>query len=851
MPKNKITIQSKRTGAIKTIIDESQTPTLYEVGDLTTGIPFIDTIEDGLKTAVLAIRNAEDLTVEPFDVVNIYNLDSENEESQCYIVGGKHTAIDNEYLLKHELLLNLVEPTKILDTVKIFTLNITDKELSLNEQITYLLNNCEILINSQEPRFENNIEISPTIMGEDFFFENTTLRNALDEMLSVVNMRCAVERVELDSSGKINKISVKAISKTQIVDIPYDDKDVTYYSSDIELENYAGEIVARGYNTITKNAVKVINEYFTTNEPNLSTSNGIADLHYPIEELKSFKISGIPVGVDVIWFEDDIQYRRGISCNFPVEIVENLIEQSLFNLLDEVKQRDYLPYAKGETSISVSLSWKGVFGKTYPNLHNIVESSIAKINNDELKQYLIANNIPDTMGDYEYLNHDFTIVDVIYSDTSDDFAKDFKNYRFTAEFIPRIDTALKISKAREYDSDILKMSVMDSQSAKTIDLTRHAKHLFSAIERAGNEEKVIDFVHKSFDSILPLLGRFNGGEYKDYIIYKREYSVFDNIIKAKYYMSKNYNLIQDKIGVNREYRIFNIPQESNNAPIVVKRFLEMNNNGSFPPTSLQTPEYFLPYFYQIFGIEKPEIVEPSHLFLWTNEARNVRADGTAKSLAEDEVFALPLIKLFAGNSIGLMASPKDNFNVGFSRGNYQIKAWGGGVQILYAPYTDNKGKTNGFNLAIGSINENADTSKVPIIKNADITYSGDDALFVKRQKDRTECPQFNLLSQFKSEKNSNVIFGDLSAIFTDNDKTIDIYFDDHKYLDGEVAPSKTAKLMGHTNGSFTVSKNSSFAVYPRFETTKTVVIAHKGRLLCAFNDGVSTTRSIWLNLKEI
>ncbi len=864
MNKFEITIQSKRSGVITTLIDESQIPTYREGGNLTTGIPFTDTIEDSLETAVLVLREAEDFKIEPFDIVRIYDL--ENSTSKTYIVGGKHSNNDTALHNKREIVINLVEPTKILDTVKIFTLNITDKTLTLREQLNYLLDNCETVVNSQTVRFRGIFNAIPSdLAGEDFFFENTTLRNALDEMLSIVNRRCKVSFLSLDENNNFDTIFITTVSKTSIKDIDFSEVGLTYESSDIEQGNYAGTIKARGYNSITRKPVKVLNEYFTSAGTSVTDKNAIADLHYPIEEIKSFILNNVKATIKGYYTSSDgtgetyIEFPFGapnVDVPLPalnVDIAERIIEQSMYLLLgegssstpsiSENSKRTYLSYQKGSNEIPVSLFYKGFLGLSVSVVNTVIEI-VLNSHLEELKEYIVSNQFPGYSGsvapNYAYLNFPFYLTEAEYLDN------EWLENTFTAEIIPRIDTALEIEKANEFDRDVLKMSLMDGQGAKTIDISRHAKHLFSTIERASNEEITLDYAIYSLDNLLPVLGRFKDGIYKDYVIYKREYAVFDRLIKVKYYCSKNYNLIQEKIGVNREYRIFRIPTESNNAPIVVNKklsFLHLEDNVTVSNT---VPKHLLKFFYEIFGISK-QVDNASHLFFYTNEARQQRADGTARTLTSSQVFAIPVVNIFANNSIGYLAFPKDNFNVGFSRNGYQVKFWGGGgAQLLYSPYTDNDGKVSQFFLSLGNLKTNANTTQFPIVNISDIVQN--EQITVKRQKDRTEKPEFNILTQFKRSQNSNIIFGDLSALFLDSEKTIEIYLDEHKYLDGEVNLSPTATLLSNASFSFVNENLYPYALRSNFVSNgKTVVITHKKRVLVAFNDGFDQKRTIWLS----
>lgn len=888
MPKLKITIQSKRTGEVTTIIDESGESVIRDNGDLTTGIPFSDTIEDDLQTANLVLRNCQDLDVEPFDIVNV--TDVQASKTTCYLVARVFTQTDSAKLDTNEVLLELVEPTKILDTVKIFTLNITNKNLNLYEQIQRLISKAEVRVisSSRFEFFSANSEILSQIKGEDFFFENTTLRNALDEMLSVANRRCKVETISLTGVNNFDEIQITDLSKTAIQDISLNLENQTYEEKNRDISNFGGTIKARGYNSVTKNTVKVIDEYFTTPEANLTTENAVADLHYPIEEMKAFIINDVKATINGKYYNEsnpssaevyiEFYFGAGKENYLPlnVDIIERLIEQSLYLLLPEQStavpeqsQRTYLSWEKGASEISVSPKWKGLLVST-PIFLDVIR--LVLLNHlDELKTWIIENEIPAFAGTItpstDYLNYTLELTgvgDIAFSNSN------FLQNSFSAEFIPRVDTAIELSKSDEYDLDVLKMSLMDSQSAKTIDVSRYGKHLINTIEKSGNQEITLDFIHNELTELYPILGKVaNTNIYKNYIIFKREYSVFDNMVKAKYYLSKNYNLIQEKIGVSREYRIFNIPPEDNACPIVVRQNILVDIENANNVDSQNMPLYLKKDILTLFGVEN-DLKEATHFFFSTPEAQEAQG-GEAPVLepyyGEDTVFALPVVKMFTGNAINYLAFPRDNYNVGFSRDGYKIKFWGGGgVQMLYNPYTDTAGECSSFNYCIGSfdygvVNPNDFPFSYPIIHFGLIDNDEklrNEVQTITWKKDRTEKPEFNIISQFKSAKDKSIIFNDLSEFFMSNDKTVKIYIDPHKYLQGEVNLSPSASLMEGYEFIYKENSNGDWYLDPNFGWDKiegsilvvnSVLIVHNGKVLVAINDLITTSSVLTFNYK--
>ena len=134
---------------------------------------------------------------------------------------------------------------------------------------------------------------------------------------------------------------------------------------------------------------------------------------------------------------------------------------------------------------------------------------------------------------------------------------------FQSEFIPRIDTLIEVSKPGVYDNDRLKIGILDGQNANSIDIVRHGRTLGSLARRTGNEELMLDFHCDDFSHLMPVMGKFSGltgrnSYLNGYVITKREHSVYDNQIKVRYYCTKDYQAINERIGVNREKRLYEI-----------------------------------------------------------------------------------------------------------------------------------------------------------------------------------------------------------------------------------------------------------------------------------------------------
>lgn len=825
----KITHTSKKTGVETVVFDNTANNLINNVGTLTTGVPMTESMDDGMNTAVLNLKECNGANVvpelfEPYDIIKTTEKTGDLTTTKTYLVGIDHRQVDNPYQKTYEKTVSLVEPTKYLDTIWIYNCNLTAKSKQLTTQVKRLLKNAEIILNYESQRVSMTVELEALLNNfgsEDFFFDNITLREALYRMFEVAHIVPYVTDITF-YEGDISTIKLHYKTKNEFTDITSLSGYGEFIGDEAEtsIDNYFGTLKARGYNSVAKNVMKTGERPFTCVEAVLTSDNMIADLGLPIEEVTSFKVGsdlalkgfatkGVPVTVS---------YKSGVipqlhsvvvTCPFFWDITDNILDNSIYELLSEDEKKLSMPYTKGDSVIGMSKSYKALI-LVHSSIKEIINIDLGKKENSEFYQYISANKIPDANGSTDYLEG--TITDLVL------FAP-IEYLYFQAEFIPRIDTVIEISKPGVYDNDRLKIGILDGQNANSIDIVRHGWSLGSLARRTGNAEINLDFHCDDFSQLMPVMGKFSRLTGRDsylngYVITKREYGIYDNQIKVRYYCTKDYQAINERIGVNREKRLYAIPLEATDCPIHLKYYVTVGRTsracGDFPVKFVRS------LIQGVLNTNRNEDSRVSYMYFRTTEALSAHGDVPAQlQLSKDEYFAMPCMAYAADKTVVFMAQPLDNYSVGYTRGGRFLQWWGGGTEIFYNPYTDANGECSNFTLFLASkqaVDASIDTYP-KVTKGGETTLS--QTMFINYVKDRTQRPVFFVDLEFLpvEEEYGTIVFGEAIAnqnffVISETQPIRYVYVGTRKYVTGDTK-IVGRKLTGEAREYFQLTSNNT------------------------------------------
>lgn len=813
----KITHTSKKTGVETVIFDNTANNLINNVGTLTTGVPMTESMDDGMNTAVLNLKecngaNAVPELFEPYDIIKITEKTGDSTTIKMYLVGIDHRQVDNPYQKTYEKTVSLVEPTKYLDTIWIYNCNLTAKSKQLTTQVKRLLKNAEIILNYESQRVSMTVELEALLNNfgsEDFFFDNITLREALYRMFEVAHIVPYVTDITF-YEGDISLIKLHYKTKNKFTNITTLSGYGEFIGDEAEtsIDNYFGTLKARGYNSIAKNVMKTGERPFTCTGATLTDNNIIADLGLPIEDIKSFKVGGNEVRINFYCRGlNNVYHTYTVKTSYWYDLTTDIIDNEIYELLTDDEKKIKIPYTKGESVIGFSKVYKTfLFQKS--TINTILSADFGKLTQSSIYKYCEENNIPDEEGNTDYLIEDLQGIS---------FAGGVRSAYFQAEFIPRIDTVIEISKPGVYDNDRLKIGIPDGQNANSIDIVRHGRSLGSVARRTGNAEIQLDFHCNDFSQLMPVMGKFSRLTGRDsylngYVITKREYGIYDNQIKVRYYCTKDYQAINERIGINREKRLYAIPLEATDCPIHLKYYVTVGRTsrdcGDFPVKFVRS------LIQGVLYTNRNEDSRVSYMYFRTSEALSAHGDVPAQ-LSGEQYFAMPCMAYAADKTVVFMAQPLDNYSVGYTRGGRFLQWWGGGMEIFYNPYTDANGECSNFTLILASkqaVDASIDTYP-KVTKGNETTLS--QTMFINYVKDRTQRPVFFVDLEFlpAEEEYGTIVFGEAIAnqnsfVISETQPIRYVYVGTRKYVTGDTK-IVGRKLTGEAREFFQLTSNNT------------------------------------------
>lgn len=857
-----ITHISKKTGNSTIIFDNTNSAgaVITTDGDLLTGVPITESMDDGMNTAVLHLKACNGANVipelfEPYDIIEITEKTNNSTTRKQYLVGIDHRQIDNAYQKTYEKTVSLVEPTKILDTIYVYNCNLTRKGITLSHQTTRLLTNVEPRLTTENGRFTLHYATDSELgkySSEDFFFDNITLREALYRIFEVAHIVPYVSEISV-INGDIIDIVIGHKSKNEFTPIT----DLSGYGEymgdegEVSIDNYFGTLKARGYNSVSKNRIKTGVVPFSTTEETMNSDNMIADFRLPIEDILKFNVGSFNLAVSIkagmIGGEPD-EYTGIIP--FFWDFSKMVVDGVTYDMLSVDEQQNHLPYTKGDSVVDVSKKYKLLIF-TQSTLRKNITDDLAKGRSSQLWEYLVTNNVSlkNSAGESStsYLAMPAIELDITTSLTG---------LFFQSEFIPRIDTLIEVSKPGVYDNDRLKIGILDGQNANSIDIVRHGRTLGGLARRTGNEELMLDFHCDDFSQLMPVMGKFSGlpgrnSYLNGYVITKREHSVYDNQIKVRYYCTKDYQAINERIGVNREKRLYEIPLEATDCPIHIKYYVTATRYR--PATSKQafSTDFASRLITGILDWGRNEDSRISYMYFKCPEA----------GLSDTQVYALPCLAYGADKNVVLMAQPLDNYSAGYTRGGRKLDfIAGGGVQMIFNPYVNSYGEATNFSLYLASkqgVDNNITSGGGTYPK---ITIGGEETrtapIDIKYYKDRTQRPVFFVSFEFlpKQDSYGDIVFGE--AVATQNAFVISetqpkhlVYVGDKPYETGDTKVNgdllKDGSVILDSYDFFNVKTSGDYVSIVCIKTIpfagkKSIAISdYNGNLIMGFNFAVS------------
>lgn len=467
---------------------------------------------------------------------------------------------------------------------------------------------------------------------------------------------------------------------------------------------------ANNYKTVRTDSINVL----------LSEPNAFAQTSLPIYDVMSIEC-GLYNGSTGAWILE------------PKEIKAYLFEKHEYDSVLSSFGGVY-PYSKSY-GIYYSQGSKNIGGLFYKP-----DEEEASILSPYLSNYAIVNILEAVSGE----------------SLKDDVTNNFCTLAFRIKYIPIYSARFSHGKST-YNANEFPVSKVYSQSENQIETTYFGQHIKGVAQRLGNVEQTRTYIFGHFRDI-PRLGYQVDG----YSISAINCSVMPNYIKCTVGLSKNYNRINEFIGIDSHKRISEVSErQAQLREILIKNYIVVSENPlTYPNISNR-----------IFGDYTAirQIFDPSYN---NNGVINTLNAVRVQSYAKNDEYkekpfgkaVLPVISSAFGNAITFSWSFKDNYSAGEDVTRENI----GNLTRYWQtdkPYGDYYGRAYLHDFYLyqsypdGAMNQALTVS--PVLSNIpEATFFTQQPLVLR--KDSREVISFNFEIEFKSNT-ENIIVGSALA----------------------------------------------------------------------------------------
>jgi hypothetical protein len=133
----------------------------------------------------------------------------------------------------------------------------------------------------------------------------------------------------------------------------------------------------------------------------------------------------------------------------------------------------------------------------------------------------------------------------------------FRNIKFNVEYITYDNPVMQVDRSDVMSIDY-ESTVRINQQAKFTDYGRASRDAYGQLQRGGVPNISFSRVHTSLDGLYPVGTIDQDG----YIITKRSLTYFNEHLIAKYEATLDHNRLNEFLGIDQEYRVFEIPTDN-------------------------------------------------------------------------------------------------------------------------------------------------------------------------------------------------------------------------------------------------------------------------------------------------
>lgn len=472
-----------------------------------------------------------------------------------------------------------------------------------------------------------------------------------------------------------------------------------------------------------------------------------------------------------------------ISTQYPIERILNVVVG--YSNEDDFISADISSYVYPTAEYELLSS----FSESYPSKAYALKYEVGQKNITGL-----SFKIPDAISP---IFSSYAIQNIIYRvNSSASTISSLQKLQFRVTYIPIIN-----GRARQYRNNIKDVSTSTTlaynQSSQKINARAMGEAMKGAIEKLGNPELTKTYLIpqdlSGYTTAIKAGQKFDDDYYISII--KREY--YPEFIKMELGLSKNFNKLNEYVGVDKEIRFYEISEKQVvNTQILYEEFCvigdELDNYDGNVAVSLNSTAKALT------GKQGEKI-------------SSVVAVGSVDGVDLQKVI-LPVVTYPIGNAVLMTFGYEDNYSAGanINRGTSTFQE--------YVPYTDIWGEVSNLDITYGQYVKNNEFRYDEVIEEGDALPNADNIdygefkrnmnLKVVINKESRAIPTFNYMLHFVTNRNDIVIGEGMAKYFYINGTDtypINLYVFDNKIgkYDYEL---QGGTLIGKLNGNYTISE---------------------------------------------
>lgn len=505
------------------------------------------------------------------------------------------------------------------------------------------------LLPKPENRAFDRISDKITDLGDieipQMFLDNGTLREKLNEILKVINGIARLDTYQAIRKKQLLTVDLYNNLRNILENIPTesenDDIGIEEYNSNFEtfLDNNVNE-VRDSSSQITYPAKDGVYDRLKASEENYSISDSNCGIRteYPIYRVDKLYIPITLTNIEYKTSTDGPSYYL-TDTSIVLEISNRVVEEDVYNSLPlgksdysfeyndgvpvvaPITQSSTIVYKYRTNYINCSNNHKEVFF-TLPHFNTMIATATAEkffTNNNQLPSVIAYAKFYIQIGLSNNITSEVTLETQlggkkIFIETRSAFSP--WNYQYRIKYTPIYDTHFATDKN---STDIAKVysTNLENQGSRIMSFQNFSQHLLSSSQRVGVNEREIAVRHEKLTDLL-----YNGDYFEDTneIITICEYIYNNHYILGKYTLSKDYNRINEYIGINSEIRQWQVPANVYERRILIKNYLEIDtqaqNNTSYL-TELGCKTILDNVFYDPTNYSYPIFYRGSSIFYYT------------------------------------------------------------------------------------------------------------------------------------------------------------------------------------------------------------------------------------------